>query len=175
MEEYRRIVPLYSVRGFSLFELLVVLVIIGLMSAFAVPQMAGSLMKMNALTAAKKLGSVLRYARSRAVAEKIPYIAVISWEDQQIAVQDYRSLAADLQQKYEGADADEGRAKIYAPPDGIRMLKGEGLADGPASYSYIAFYTGGGSSGGNIIIADEKERSYLLHVDFITGSVECRE
>jgi prepilin-type N-terminal cleavage/methylation domain-containing protein len=59
--------PTIGSGGFTLLELIVVLLIIGLMMALVTPRLIGSLTKMNLKTSAQKISSFLRYARSQAV------------------------------------------------------------------------------------------------------------
>lgn len=157
-------------RGFSLFEMIVVLIIISLTTAMIVPQLAGTLMKMNAKTSAKKVAAALRYARSRAVSEKIPYISVFDLDRNRVSVMNYREWT-DISASGKSFFPTGDEAKVYALPDGVRFEKNsrKGLGE---MLSQIAFYPTGGSSGGEIVIADEQDRKYTVHADFITGTVE---
>ncbi len=158
-------------RGFSLFEMIVVLIIISLATSLTVPQLAGTLMKMNAKTSAKKVAAALRYARSRAVAEKIPYLSVFDLETNRVAVMDYRQWT-EILESGENFFAAESGAKMYDLPDGVRFERKS--RDREMSFQ-IAFYPTGGCSGGKIVIADEQDRKYTVYADFITGAVELIE
>jgi len=156
-------------RGFSLFEMIVVLIIISLMTVLVVPQLAGTLMKMNAKTSAKKVAAALRYARSRAVAEKIPYVSVFDLEASRMAVMDYRQWA-EISESGKSFFAADAGTKIYDLPDGVHFEK-KSRDDREMSFQ-IAFYPTGAGTGGEIVIADEQDRKYTVHTDFITGAVE---
>ncbi len=160
-------------RGFSLFEMIVVLIIISLMTVMVVPQMAGTLMKMNAKTSAKKVAASLRYARSRAVAEKIPYVSVFDLDTNRISVMDYRQWK-DISDSGESFFPTGNSTKVYNLPDGVHFEKNGGKRFGKMP-DQIAFYPTGGSSGGDIVITDEQDRKYTVHADFITGAVELTE
>lgn len=160
-------------RGFSLFEMIVVLIIISLATSLTVPQLAGTLMKMNAKTSAKKVAAALRYARSRAVAEKIPYLSVFDLETNRVAVMDYRQWT-EILESGENFFAPESGAKVYDLPDGVHFEKNRKKGFDDLS-EQIAFYPTGGSSGGKIVIADEQDRKYTVYADFITGAVELIE
>ena len=57
-------------RGFTLMELLVVLVIISLVSAFVAPRITAPIGNLQLKTASKKIAGAMRYSRSRAASEK---------------------------------------------------------------------------------------------------------
>lgn len=161
--------------GFTLLEMMVVLVIMSLTAAFVVPQLAGSLTKMNAGTAARKIAASLRHARSKAVTERIPYFADFDPRLNRLAVRKY--LPAE-----EGKTSPEDvYYKIYDLPDGLRLdTEQESFPlrvrrqDGEKKYT-IVFYPTGASSGGGITVRDEDRRSYRVIVDMITGSVRLTE
>lgn len=168
-------------RGFTLLELLVVLVIISLMSVLVVPQLTGSLGKMNLQTASKKISASLRYARSRAVSEKITYVAIFDFEKDRLSImtgmtgmtgqeaQTGETLKEDL------GDGEEPviRSKSYDLPDGVKLEKavsGEDEID--SGHFQIAFFPAGSSSGGDVILINDRGKQYKISVDFITGIVQ---
>jgi Tfp pilus assembly protein FimT len=59
--------------GVTLMELVIVAVVIGLMSALAVPSFLNYSSKLEAKSAARNITSVLRLARSRAISERVQY------------------------------------------------------------------------------------------------------
>jgi general secretion pathway protein H len=73
-------------RGFTLLELIVVLVIISLMSALVVPKLAGPMSNLDLKTASQKISASLRYARSRAASEKTTYAAVFDFDKNRLVV-----------------------------------------------------------------------------------------
>ncbi|MEW5701009.1 MAG: GspH/FimT family pseudopilin [Candidatus Zixiibacteriota bacterium] len=60
-------------RGVSLMEMMIITVIIGVMSAMAVPQWLKALPRMRAQSAAREVVSALRIARSESIARKEPF------------------------------------------------------------------------------------------------------
>lgn len=60
-------------KGFSLMEMVIVAVVIGLMAALAVPSFLNYTSKLQAKSTARDVVSVLRLARSRAIAERVQY------------------------------------------------------------------------------------------------------
>ena len=73
-------------KGFSLIELLVVLVLISLFSAFVGVNVGGSLGNMGLKTATKKVAASLRYARSRAITESVPYVALLDLNQNRVTI-----------------------------------------------------------------------------------------
>ncbi|MDM8525202.1 prepilin-type N-terminal cleavage/methylation domain-containing protein [Desulfococcaceae bacterium HSG8] len=151
-------------KGFSLLELLVVLVLMSLVSALVAPRLSGSLDSMNSKTTARKIAASLRYARSQAASQGITHIAVFDGVKKRLTITTSPEAPED--------EAD--RAKIYDLPGEIRM-EGRGADHIRTDPFQIAFYPSGSSSGGEIFITDEKERLYKITVDFITGTVRLIE
>ena len=176
-------------RGFSLLELIVVLTIIGLLSVLVAPKLAGPLADMDLKTAAQKISASLRYARSQAAAEKATYVALFDFDANRLVVippgaqPEAGEAGRDDRQVVDqkpGAPPEEnrrpGRIQTYLLPEGVKLAKGaagEGDADGRRFP--IIFFPSGGSSGGEITVANERGRRYSIRVDFITGTVQLAE
>ena len=170
-------------RGFTLLELLVVLVIISLMSVLVVPQLTGSLAKTNLQTASKKISASLRYARSRAASEKITYVAIFDFEKDRLSIMTGRTgmtgMTGQEAQTGETIEQDLGdgeepviRSKSYDLPDGVKLEKavsGENEID--SGLFQIVFFPTGSSSGGDVILTNDRGKRYKISVDFITGIV----
>ncbi len=164
-------------RGFTLLELLVVLVIISLTSVLVVPQLTGSLAKTNLLTAAKKISASLRYARSQAASEKITYVAIFDFEKDRLSIM--TGMAGQEAQTGETLQEDLGdgeepviRSKSYDLPDGVKLEKGvSGEDEIDSGLFQIAFFPTGSSSGGDVILTNDRGKRYKISVDFITGIV----
>ncbi len=75
-----------STSGFTLLELIVVLVIIGLMSTLVVPKLMGPLSNLNLKTASQKISASLRYARSQAASEKVTYVALFDFDKNRLVI-----------------------------------------------------------------------------------------
>jgi len=156
--------------AFTLFEMLVVLIIMSLCAAFVVPQLAGSLTKMNARTAASKIAASLRYARSKAVAQRVPYRADFDINENRLTVRPYRPNG-------ENTGHTVANSTLYDLPDGVRLeMRSDDSRPIKEDHAYtIVFFPTGASSGGRIMVLDEEERSFALSADLITGSVKLTE
>ncbi len=176
-------------RGFTLLELLVVLVIISLMSVLVVPQLTGSLARMNLQTASKKISASLRYARSQAASEKITYVAIFDFEKDRLSIMTGQKASdlpvRDRTQTYETLTIEEDlsngkepviRSKSYDLPEGVKLEKGVSGEDEIDSDIFeIAFFPTGNSSGGDVILTNDRGKRYKISVDFITGVVRLGE
>lgn len=148
--------------GFSLLELIVALVIIGLMSVLVMPYLAGTLGHANLKTAAKTVAASLRYARSQAVSEQLTYLALFDIETRTLRIFSETEKAA--------------QAKAYHLPEGIYFEKAKSAKGVTESGIFrMSFYPTGASSGGEIVLADDKGRQYAIRVHFITGVVELSD
>lgn len=159
--------------GFTLLELLVVLVIIGLAAGFVGPRLAGSLGGVQLKTASKKVAGVLRYARSRATAESVGYRTMFDARRGVLRVEpdpENRGPA-----RWEGTIPEEDgiSAQRYRLPDGVRFRRMEtGIGESTeTSVLEIYFFPSGGSSGGRVYLSDGTGDRYRVEVDFITGTV----
>ncbi len=164
-------------KGFTLLELLVVLVIIAMMSAVIAPQLAGSLTGMNLKTASRKVSASLRYARSNATSESLTYISVFDFDKNRLIILPCQEKSGEIPEECM-LDNEESmdRPKIYNLPEGVRFEKAENFQEETDSgYFQIAFYPGGGSSGGQVVVTGERKGRYTINVDFITGMVKLDE
>ncbi|UTW12180.1 GspH/FimT family pseudopilin [Marinobacterium rhizophilum] len=149
--------------GFTLLELLVVLVLATLMLSLVVPRFAAVVPGVELKSTAQKTASLLRYARSRAMAES-------------------RLIALSLDRQTHGLRL-SGRDEPVPLPDTLSLSLSDagGLALGneilmpldlgaSAPAPSIRFYPDGGSSGGSLLLSGPSGR-YRIEVDWLTGGV----
>ena len=181
-------------RGFSLIELMIVLVIMTLVLGLAGPRVSKQMAVLHLRTTAKHMTALLRWARSQALATGKTYNAVFDCGGERLIISDYAaSLGSDPQKPAQSPnDQDErnmsGSAaaaqkpvlKIFELPDDIFISRVEIVevldADpGRESIYQMTFFPDGTSMGGEISIADEQGRSFIITVDFLTGIVSLEE
>lgn len=175
-------------RGFTLLELMVVLVIISLMSALIVPKLTGPMSQLSLKTASRKISASLRYARSQAAAEKTTYVALFDFDHNRLVIinspraggnfegNNQEALESALTAQLDRDESQPGRLNSYQPPDGVRLAKGVSRdGDFTSGLFPVFFFPSGGSSGGEITVANKQGRQYRLTVDFITGTVRLAE
>jgi len=154
-EDLRR---LASQKAFSLLELLIVMTLIGLITAVAAPNFGHSLSPLQARSSTNKIASILRYARSQAVTRQQVCRVMFDIPERRVTL---------LAKSATGATNE-----TYRLPEGISMQPvGPGVAPEAESFS-IDFYPGGNSSGGQLTLTGKSGREYRVTVDFITGITE---
>lgn len=156
MPEAPVFVPVYwrcrrGVRGFTLLELVVVLVIVSVGLVLVAPRFSGALVGLELKGAARDVASGLRYARGRA-----------------IATGRETRLALDVDTGRYWIDGDPRERSL---PNGVdlRLVVGrsEVFNDGVGA---ITFFPDGSSTGGRVILSVD-ERQFRVDVHWLTGGV----
>jgi len=161
-------------KGFSLIELLVVLVIISVFSTFVAVNVAGSLGNIALKTASKKVAASLRYARSRAIAESIPYVALVDLNQNRLTVKPDVS-ASETGDETDGLSpkTKRGGVKRFNLPEDVRFKKALAYdgSESDSRFFAVAFMPNGCSSGGTIFLENSRKRESTVKIDFVTGTV----
>ena len=155
--------------GFSLLELIVVLILISLSAALVTPSLSRFSRTIELKAAAKKISGILRYCRSEAINNGKVYQVFIDPELKEVRVQPLASS----EEREEDANKDaKSFPKIYPLPSGINMkeVKTES-PQYPSDFPTIEFYPNGGSNGGSILLDAEDRNGYWIRVNFLTGVV----
>ena len=177
-----------SRKGFTLLELIVVLIIISLMSALVAPKLVGPMSNLDLKTASQKVAASLRYARSRAASEKTTCTALFDFDKnrliivnsplskEELSAGNAQEVERILSELAENEKDRPGGLRTYHLPDGIKLTKGilrDDVFD--SGYFRISFFPGGNSSGGEILLGGERGKQFRIAVDFITGIVRLSE
>lgn len=155
--------------GFTLFELLLVLVIVGLAAAVAVPRWVAAMPGVQLRTAARETAAFLRYAGQRAVAEQRVYRSVVSPAQHRLSME-----AVDPAPPADpDGEADEAPSiPALRLPDAITVASAlDGAGNPEPERLEVYFFPGGGNSGGRITLANDRGGRLVLILDFITGAV----
>jgi len=148
-------------KGFSLIELIIVLIIISLLTLLVTPSLTRTVRHMEVRSVAKKISSVLRFCRSNAVNKNKIYQVHFDLEANQLSV-------------LSGGEGGEPFVveKSYPLPKEIQIEKTDfGKTLSEASFPTLEFYPNGGSNGGEALVRSGESRGYSISVDFLTGIV----
>jgi general secretion pathway protein H len=138
-------------RGFTLLELLVVLVIAAGIAVIALPRFANAIAAVELKGATRQVASALRYARTQAVAKR-----------REVA------LRFDVEQRtFINTDAD----KVHTLPGDLRLklltAESEIVSEDVGA---IRFFADGSSTGGRVTLSTGA-RAYEVDVSWLTGRV----
>lgn len=167
-------IPRLGTFGFTLLELLVVLVIIAAISALVGPRLLGSMGSTHLSTASKKVATSLRYARTQAVSEGIVYVAVFDVETNKITIKGRPPITGGEGEAYVGDGKRLDVKEIaYDLPEGVKLEKVEsGDSEARSGSLEVFFLPTGGSSGARIVLINDRDNRRVVVVDFITGAVQ---
>jgi type II secretion system protein H len=154
-------------RGFSLIELVLVLALIGIITALIGPGLMNNFTSVRLRTSAQKTVAIITYTRNQAVFKKklvwllfdrkMNRVAVIDPTEEGKAV-DISSVAA--------ADAFSPSTKVYSYPEDVlieKLVIGRKEVSDPQAV--FIFYPNGSSSGGEIGLRAKNARSYCITID----------
>jgi general secretion pathway protein H len=139
-------------RGFTLIELTVTLVILGIAAAVAAPSLAQSLDAMRARSEAAGIATFLRAAREQAVTHNRAYEVTVRSEE---GVVELRT----------------GESGPAVPATTRRLATGVRVTAEPGTARVIIFLPQGLSSGARLRVEGPGRRAYLITVEPLTGRV----
>ena len=145
--------PRHRAAGFTLLELIVVVVIAAAVVGLVVPRFAAVLPGVELKGAARDVATALRYARGRAIATRSEVAVVID-----VDARSYR---------VEGAG--EGREHQFARHVDVRLRTGRSELRGDSAGA-ITFFPDGSSTGGRVTLGSG-ERRFVVDVQWLTGKV----
>lgn len=171
--------------GFTLLELVVVLFILSMAAALIVPRMGRPFGQLQLRAAARDLAAVCRFARAQAITYQGVVEVVLDrktnaywlrgpdWIFSHLSGIDRVATVEDPSQPWE---ARMRQARVRSLPGGL-ALKSVVLDTGPLredERGAIAFFPQGSSTGGEVLVSDEKGRGYEIRVDPSIGLVRIR-
>jgi general secretion pathway protein H len=153
-------------RGFSLIEVIIVLILISLSISLVAPSLSRFSMTVELKGAAKKVSAILRYCRSEAVNQGKVYQVLFNSELREVRVQTIEGKEEDAGTK------DKATPKIYPLPKGVDIKEVKVTSpENPSEIPTIEFYPNGGSNGGTILLDSRDRKGYRINIHFITGMV----
>ncbi len=80
--------------------------------------------------------------------------------------------AQEEEKKDDGGDRDSRQTKWYELPEKVRLDKAIlGEVEIDSGLFQVIFFSTGGSSGGELVLSNDRGNRYEVKVDFITGTV----
>ena len=144
-------------RGFTLLELMVVLVILTLIVALAPPLLSGLGVTTELRGSARQLAAGLRAARNAAITQQRAVTLMVDLDN--------RTFQVSSDPRIIGLPA-EDKVKIE-----LYTAQSELLSDKTGN---IRFFPDGSSTGGHVTLADDKVM-YRVNVDWLTGRVNIED
>ena len=155
-------------RGFSLLEVIVVLVLLSLSLALIAPSLSQFSKSVELKAAAKKVAAILRYYRSEAINKGKVYQVIF---DSNLMTVKAQSIESEDQEETEKTEAKSAQ-KTYPLPVGVQMKElNIESTQYPSDLPAIEFYPNGGSNGGDILLDTQVQKGYKIRVNFLTGAV----
>jgi general secretion pathway protein H len=146
-----RLIRRSDTRGFTMLELIAVVIVIGLVAALSPPLFSSGVTAAEHRAAARQVAQVLRYARTEAVAKRVDVGVEFDMEARTYQL--------------------PGARKISRLPDGIALELTTTVAETKdEKHASVRFYPDGGSTGGRVTLRN-KERALRIDIDWLTGRV----
>jgi len=145
-------------RGFSLLEMIMVLLIVALVMALVGPMIEGGFTQREVRRAARQIAATMHHCRGEALARGTPQGLVLDAPENSIRT------------------SDEGRWAILTDRAIITDLQGgEMVGDGVMQ---VLFYPNGSTSGADIVVASRRDPSEIrlrVQLDPLIGRVEVKD
>ena len=136
--------------GFSLLELLLVLSLLGLLTAVTAPMVSRGMSGTRLKTAVKQTAAMFRYARNESVARKKPYWVVVDREEHWVAVID-RPLDPNEEDRYDKKTITAATgAQFFEYPEPVATGSVTVGDEEVETQGAFIFYPNGSSSGGTM-------------------------
>jgi type II secretion system protein H len=163
-------------RGFSLIEMVVVLVLISLSIALVTPSLSRFSKKVELKATAQKVSGILRYFRSESIQKGRVYQILFDSGTGEIRIRALEGEEKEREGKQEegkkGTEEAAAQERRYPLPGGIQMKEFKiPSPEFPSDLPTIEFYPTGGSNGGAILLEMQDQKGYWIKVHFLTGIV----
>lgn len=164
-------------KGFTLLELIVVLVIVGLMAGMVIPRLMGSFTTIMLRSTTRETATLLRQSRDTAYFKKRQMKVSFDLDAENMMIFRYQEeSASESRESYLKPKMVWTRITDFSFPEKIkiaRCVKGEDVfEDGRFE---IFFSPDGNSSGGKIFLQDHRGRESMVSIDLMTGTIRISE
>lgn len=147
-------------KGFSLIELVIVLVIAGLSISLVTPSLSRFSQTIELKAATKKISGILRYYRSEAIQQGKVHQVLFDSNLREVRIQSLEPSEEKILKNK------------YPLPVGVQIKEVNIPAPQyPDDFPVIEFYPSGGSNGGSILLDSQDRKGFRINVHFLTGMV----
>jgi type II secretion system protein H len=160
-------------RGFTLMELIIVLTILGIMSAAVVPVFRGTLATVQADHAVRDLVATIKYAQERAVADTKEYRLYLDPKNNQYWLMRLSGINEKNKKQFEPLDERFGEPMDL--PDRFPLDKVTARKDKDNKQSYIAFYPNGACSKATITLRKEGGKPVKIETEGSLGQIKVTD
>jgi type II secretion system protein H len=158
--------------GFTLMELIVVMGIIGMMSAAVVPVFAGSMAKLERDHAVRDFIATLRFAQERAVTDTREYRLVL---DEDGGAYWLTCFDVIVKRKKTFKDVEERQGERMELPERLSFEKIKARKDRKDKLYYISFYPNGACDEASIVLQHDDGRRVSVSTKGALGQLEVKE
>ncbi len=164
--------------GFTLLELIIVMLLIGIITFLVAPRLAVNRPELNLKIAAKSIAGALRYAGNESVSRNKAYAVILGLESARVYI-----FPADIFPEGETLESFVDKieetsvedVEAVALPEGIAVEKAEAVGPDPdpvlTGWFPFYFYPSGSTSGGTVYLINVKESRAIIRAAFVTGVV----
>jgi prepilin-type N-terminal cleavage/methylation domain-containing protein len=169
-------------RGFTLIEMVVVLVLISLSIALVTPSLSRFSKRVELKATVQKVSGILRYFRNESIQKGRVYQILFDSGIGEIRIRALEREEKEGERKQEeekkqeegkkGTEEAAAQERRYPLPGGIQMKEFKiPSPEFPSDLPTIEFYPTGGSNGGAILLEMQDQKGYWIKVHFLTGIV----
>jgi prepilin-type N-terminal cleavage/methylation domain-containing protein len=163
-------------RGFTLIEMVVVLVLISLSIALVTPSLSRFSKRVELKATAQKVSGILRHFRSESIQKGRVYQILFDSGTGEVRIRALEKEEKEGEGKEEekkGTEEAKAQERRYPLPGGV-LIKEVKIPspEFPSDFPTIEFYPTGGSNGGAVLLEMQDQKGYWIKVHFLTGIVE---
>jgi prepilin-type N-terminal cleavage/methylation domain-containing protein len=155
--------------GFTLTEVLVVVLLLGILLGIAAPRMTSSFYGLQLSTGSRDIIALSRYAGQRAVLYEVCYRINFDRTNGKYWLTYQKEPLADPG-NYERLHTSLGR--IHSLPEKVNILR---IIHPSGNYSHITFYPDGTADETRIYLTNDKGKGYVLSTSRLVGRITMEE